>query len=85
MARAALPALLKRGSGSLVHVSSEAARFPDIPLVDYAASKTALLSLSKTLAAEFGRKGIRSNIVSPGPTRTSLFDAPGGFAEQLAA
>lgn len=29
-------------------------------------------------------RGIRSNIVSPGPTRTALFDAPGGFADQLA-
>lgn len=68
-----------------MHVASEAARFPDPPLVDYAAAKTALLSVSKTLAAEFGQRGIRSNIVSPGPTRTWLWDAPGGFAEQLAA
>ncbi|GAA2618488.1 SDR family oxidoreductase [Actinomadura fulvescens] len=84
MARAALPALIDQGAGSLVHVSSEAGRFPDTPLVDYAAAKTALLSLSKTLAGEFGRCGIRSNVVSPGPTRTRLWDAPGGFADQLA-
>lgn len=50
MARAALPALIDQGAGSIVHVSSEAGRFPDTPLVDYAASKTALLSVSKTLA-----------------------------------
>ncbi|HEU5028116.1 MAG TPA: SDR family oxidoreductase [Spirillospora sp.] len=85
MARAALPALIDQGAGSLVHVSSEAARFPDTPLVDYAASKTALLSVSKTLAGEFGRCGIRSNVVTPGPTRTRLWDEPGGFAEQLSA
>ncbi|KAB2381025.1 SDR family NAD(P)-dependent oxidoreductase [Actinomadura montaniterrae] len=85
MARAALPALIDQGAGSLVHVSSEAARFPDTPLVDYAASKTALLSVSKTLAGEFGRCGIRSNVVAPGPTRTRLWDEPGGFAEQLSA
>ncbi|KUL33682.1 short-chain dehydrogenase [Streptomyces sp. NRRL F-4489] len=84
MTRAALPALLERGAGSLVHIASEAARFPDVPLVDYAASKTAMLSVSKTLAAEFGPRGVRSNVVSPGPTRTALWDAPGGFAEQLA-
>ncbi|WP_192810167.1 SDR family NAD(P)-dependent oxidoreductase [Actinomadura rudentiformis] len=84
MARAALPALIDQGAGSLVHLSSEAGRFPDTPLVDYAATKTALLSVSKTLAGEFGRCGIRSNVVSPGPTRTRLWDAPGGFAEQLA-
>ncbi|WP_166026392.1 SDR family NAD(P)-dependent oxidoreductase [Streptomyces chilikensis] len=82
--RTALPHLLENGGGSIVHVASEAARFPDPSIVDYAASKTALLSVSKSLAAEFGRRGVRSNVVSPGPTRTALFDAPGGFAEQLA-
>ncbi|MER7820989.1 SDR family oxidoreductase [Streptomyces sp. NPDC096097] len=83
MTRAALPALLDTGAGALVHIASEAARFPDPGIVDYAATKTALLSLSKSLAAEFGLRGVRSNVVSPGPTRTALFDAPGGFAEQL--
>ncbi|MFD5408282.1 SDR family NAD(P)-dependent oxidoreductase [Streptomyces nojiriensis] len=83
MTRAALPALLDTGAGALVHIASEAARFPDPGIVDYAATKTALLSLSKSLAAEFGVRGVRSNVVSPGPTRTALFDAPGGFAEQL--
>ncbi|MFB6826872.1 SDR family NAD(P)-dependent oxidoreductase [Streptomyces virginiae] len=83
MTRAALPALLDTGAGALVHIASEAARFPDPAIVDYAATKTALLSLSKSLAAEFGPRGVRSNVVSPGPTRTALFDAPGGFAEQL--
>ncbi|OEJ30915.1 SDR family NAD(P)-dependent oxidoreductase [Streptomyces subrutilus] len=83
MTRAALPALLETGAGAIVHVASEAARFPDPGIVDYAATKTALLSVSKSLAAEFGGRGVRSNVVSPGPTRTALFDAPGGFAEQL--
>ncbi|GIH72594.1 SDR family NAD(P)-dependent oxidoreductase [Sphaerimonospora thailandensis] len=82
--QAVLPLLLEQGSGSLVHIASEAARFPDPTLLDYAAAKAAMLSVSKSLAAEFGPRGIRSNVVSPGPTRTALFDAPGGFAEQLA-
>jgi NAD(P)-dependent dehydrogenase (short-subunit alcohol dehydrogenase family) len=80
--RAALPALIEHG-GALVHVASEAARFPDGPMVDYAAAKTAVLSVSKSLAAEFGGR-VRSNVVSPGPTRTALWDRPGGFAEKLA-
>lgn len=81
--RAALPALLD-GGGGLVHVASEAAHLPDPPIVDYAAAKAALVSLSKALATEFGSSGVRSNVVSPGPTRTRLWDAPGGFADQLA-
>lgn len=84
LTRAALPTLLADGGGSMVHVASEAARFPDVPLVDYAATKTAMLSVSKSLTAEFGARGVRSNVVSPGPTRTALWDAPGGFTEQLA-
>jgi NAD(P)-dependent dehydrogenase (short-subunit alcohol dehydrogenase family) len=84
MTRAALPPMTAHGSGSIVHVASEAARLPDAPIVDYAAAKVALLSLSKALAAEFGSRQVRSNVVSPGPTRTRLWDEPGGFAEQLA-
>ncbi|SJM68956.1 SDR family NAD(P)-dependent oxidoreductase [Gulosibacter sp. 10] len=84
LVRAVIPAMSERG-GSIVHLGSEAARMPDPTMAPYAASKAAILSLSKSLAAEFGPIGIRSNVVSPGPTRTALFDAPGGFAEQLAA
>lgn len=81
--RAALPALRETGGG-IVHVGSEAGRMPDSTMAAYAASKAAILSLSKSLAGEVGSSGVRSNVVSPGPTRTALFDAPGGFAEQLA-
>lgn len=99
LTRAVIPALLYTASGSdtardagtgaevtgsIVHVGSEAGRMPDPTIAAYACSKAALLSLSKSLAIEFGPTGIRSNVVSPGPTRTALFDAPGGFADQLA-
>ncbi|MFT0846851.1 SDR family oxidoreductase [Actinomycetaceae bacterium L2_0104] len=84
LSRAAIRALRESG-GSIVHLGSEAARMPDPTMAAYAASKAAILSLSKSLAIELGTAGVRSNVVSPGPTRTALFDAPGGFAEQLAA
>ncbi|MHA6750817.1 SDR family NAD(P)-dependent oxidoreductase [Dermacoccus nishinomiyaensis] len=84
LTRAVIPALTESG-GSIVHLGSEAARMPDPTMAAYAASKAAVLSLSKSLAAELGPLGVRSNVVSPGPTRTALFDAPGGFADQLAA
>lgn len=84
LSKAVIPALSAHG-GSIVHLGSEAARMPDPTMAAYASSKTALLSVSKSLAIEFGPLGIRSNVVSPGPTRTALFDAPGGFADQLAA
>lgn len=84
LTRTVIPSMRDAGGGSIVHVASEAARMPDPTMAPYAASKAALLSLSKSLAAEFSPAGVRSNVVSPGPTRTALFDAPGGFADQLA-
>ena len=83
--RAALRAMVERGSGSIVSIASDAGRQPDVFFVDYSVSKAALLMLSKALANEFGPHGIRVNVVSPGPTRTPIWDRPGGFAESLAA
>lgn len=82
--RAALPHMLKQNNGSIVSISSEVGQLPDAMLPDYSVSKAAMLSLSKSIAQEFGPKGIRSNVVSPGPTRTPLWDRPGGFADGLA-
>jgi NAD(P)-dependent dehydrogenase (short-subunit alcohol dehydrogenase family) len=82
--RAALPYMIAAGHGSLVHIASEGSREPAPFFVDYCVSKAAVLSLSKTLSIEFGPKGIRSNVVSPGATRTSFWDAPGGFVDILA-
>jgi NAD(P)-dependent dehydrogenase (short-subunit alcohol dehydrogenase family) len=84
MTRAAVPAMLENGCGSLVHVSSDSGRMPEIGNVDYAAAKLPLLALSKSLATEFSPQGVRSNVVVSGPTRTELYDRPGGFAEQAA-
>jgi NAD(P)-dependent dehydrogenase (short-subunit alcohol dehydrogenase family) len=80
----ALPHMIDHGGGSIVSVASECGRQPDVFLIDYSASKAALINLSKSWANEFGPNGIRSNIVSPGPTRTKSWDAPGGFGDNLA-
>jgi NAD(P)-dependent dehydrogenase (short-subunit alcohol dehydrogenase family) len=82
--RAALPHMVKQQYGSIINISSESGRQPDTILLDYSAFKAAMLSVSKALANEFGPQGIRVNTVSPGPTRTPLWDNPGGFADNLA-
>jgi NAD(P)-dependent dehydrogenase (short-subunit alcohol dehydrogenase family) len=82
--RAVIPHMVREKSGAIINISSESGRQPDTILVDYSVSKAAMLSLSKALANEFGPLGIRVNTVSPGPTRTPLWDKPGGFAEELA-
>jgi NAD(P)-dependent dehydrogenase (short-subunit alcohol dehydrogenase family) len=84
MSQAALPALLEGEDGSVVHVASESARLPAVFNPDYAAAKLALLSMSKALATEFTPQGVRSNVVTPGMTRTPLYDRPGGFGDQIA-
>jgi NAD(P)-dependent dehydrogenase (short-subunit alcohol dehydrogenase family) len=81
--RAVIPHMQKRGSGAIVTVASDEGRQPDVFFADYSVSKAAVLNLAKTLSIEFGPSGIRSNTVSPGPTRTAIWDRDGGFADYL--
>ena len=69
-----MSSMTARRRGALVHIASEAARTGDPYSTDYNVSKAALLILSKAIANEFGPYGIRSNTVSPGPTRTPAWD-----------
>jgi NAD(P)-dependent dehydrogenase (short-subunit alcohol dehydrogenase family) len=64
--RHAVPLLLQRGGGAIVHTSSEDAFSGDPRRVAYAASKAAVLALSRHTASRWGRQGIRSNCVAPG-------------------
>lgn len=81
--RAAIPLMRERGKGAIVSVASDEGRQPDVYFADYSVSKAAVLNLTKTLSIEFGPDGIRANCVSPGPTRTPIWDRPGGFADYL--
>jgi NAD(P)-dependent dehydrogenase (short-subunit alcohol dehydrogenase family) len=82
--RAALPAMLKRGKGSVVTVSSVNAFLPDPGIIDYTASKAALTNFSKALSKEVSPRGIRMNTVSPGPVETALWLGPEGVAATVA-
>jgi NAD(P)-dependent dehydrogenase (short-subunit alcohol dehydrogenase family) len=65
--RAVLPSMLQRRTGSIVVIGSVTGLRP-LPLrTPYAASKTALIGLVRTLAHETGPYGVRVNLVSPGP------------------
>lgn len=83
MAQNVLPVMQKKHAGSIVSIASDCGRQPDPFLVDYSATKAAIINLSKALSIEFGPSGIRSNVVSPGPIRTKQFESAGGFAEAL--
>jgi NAD(P)-dependent dehydrogenase (short-subunit alcohol dehydrogenase family) len=82
--RAALPAMLKRGKGSIVTISSVNSFLPDPAIIDYTAAKAALTNFSKALSKEVGPLGIRMNTVSPGPVETPLWLGPQGVAATVA-
>ncbi|WP_306204380.1 SDR family NAD(P)-dependent oxidoreductase [Actinoplanes sp. RD1] len=80
MSRAVLPVMLEQGRGRIINISSNSARIPGPGQTAYAASKGGLEALSRGLAVEVGRKGIRVNVVAPGRVRT---DMTGPVAGQL--
>lgn len=71
--RVLLPAWLERGSGAIVNFASTAGEFGSVrPAAAYAAAKGGVIAFSKSLAREVSPKGIRVNVVSPGPVNTSM-------------
>jgi 2-keto-3-deoxy-L-fuconate dehydrogenase len=71
MIRAFLPAMLARGGGSIVNVSSVASSLKAVPnRFAYSASKAAILGLTKAVAADFITRGVRCNAICPGTVDT---------------
>ena len=64
--------MLARRSGSIVHTASIGGSQPQPLNGAYSPSKSALIMLSRQLAAEWGPRGVRSNVVSPGLVRTGM-------------
>jgi NAD(P)-dependent dehydrogenase (short-subunit alcohol dehydrogenase family) len=68
-----IPYLLERGGGSVINVASFVAILgAATSQISYTASKGAVLSLSRELAVEFARQGVRVNALCPGPVETPL-------------
>ena len=66
----ALPYLETAGGGSVINVSSMASVLPDVTRIGYTTAKAAINSMTRNIAAQYGRKGIRCNAVLPGMTAT---------------
>jgi 2-hydroxycyclohexanecarboxyl-CoA dehydrogenase len=66
--RAVLDGMVARTSGAVVSLGSDAGRMGEFREGVYAACKAGVIALSKTLAREHGRHGIRFNVVCPGMT-----------------
>lgn len=67
---AALPQMIDRGSGVIINFASDSYKGNDSGLAVYGAAKAANVSLTKTVAHEVGKAGVRVNCVSPGTTET---------------
>ncbi|MFD0687629.1 SDR family NAD(P)-dependent oxidoreductase [Actinomadura fibrosa] len=90
MCRTFLPPMYERGDGDVVNVASVTGKRPLVRRTPYAASKMAVLGLTRTLAFEAGPQGVRVNSISPGPVRGERMErnfrleaeASGGTAEE---
>jgi meso-butanediol dehydrogenase / (S,S)-butanediol dehydrogenase / diacetyl reductase len=84
--RAALPVMLEGGGGAIVNTSSTAALAGHPWAAAYSASKGGVLALTKVLAVEYAKRGIRANAVCPGSIRTPItgdFEFPEGADAKL--
>jgi NAD(P)-dependent dehydrogenase (short-subunit alcohol dehydrogenase family) len=70
--RAAIPAMLRRGGGSIVNVASVQGLYGFPHYAAYAASKAGIIGLSRQVAVDYGPRGIRCNTISPGAIETKL-------------
>ncbi len=77
MSRCAVPHMLQRGRGAVVNVSSVHAEATYPGSAAYAASKAGLCGMTRSLALEFGSRGVRFNCVLPGTIDISLYGRRG--------
>ena len=67
-----LPHMKEQGSGSIINISSVEGIRPGFGLGLYSATKSALITLTKNQAKEWGRYGVRANVVCPGLIKTKF-------------
>ncbi|MFI8686664.1 3-oxoacyl-ACP reductase FabG [Rossellomorea sp. NPDC077527] len=70
--QAVLPHLIAQGKGKIINTSSVSGVYGNVGQTNYAATKAAVVGMTKTWAKELGRKGINVNAVAPGFTETGM-------------
>lgn len=73
--KAVLPGMLEKGAGSIVNIASGASSVRGLPnRYAYGATKAAVIGLTKAVAADFIRRGIRANAICPGTVQSPSLD-----------
>lgn len=72
MSRACLPAMIERGSGSIVNIASVAGILGGHPKLLYPTSKGAVVQMTRAMATHHGRDGVRVNCICPGMVYTPM-------------
>lgn len=72
--RAQIPAMLRRGGGSIINISSILGQVGHVDLAPYVAAKHGVVGLTRTVALDYGREKVRCNAVGPAFIRTRLID-----------
>ena len=72
MSREVVKEMLKKGSGSIINISSMAAQYGLPKVIAYSASKTAIDGMTRAMAVELSPKGIRINAIAPGFIETDM-------------
>ena len=72
--RAALPALVERGGGSIVNTASIEAFGGEMFASPYTTAKAGVVNFTRNVAIEYGRLGVRANAICPGVVETPLYD-----------
>lgn len=84
--QAVVPHMIEQGYGKIINTSSVSGVYGNVGQTNYAASKAAVVGLTKTWAKELGRKGINVNAVAPGFTKTAMVETiPDTVIEKLTA